>query len=148
VQLWESSPNIVLPENTWTHVSVALQAVRAMAGGYHSGPHATQADFQDVLANLQGLYIRGEYKWGSETAALDNVQLNSTTVPEPSTLLVWSGLGAMGRDGVAEKEAGSVAQHRIGNQQRVIFRGDPFSFRAEEHQGVRTYESRGEDGCP
>jgi hypothetical protein len=46
-------------------------------------------DFGNVLGNLSGLFIRGEYTTGLiETPGLDNVNLAGVTapVPEPSTL--------------------------------------------------------------
>jgi hypothetical protein len=43
---------------------------------------------------------------------------------------------------MAAAKAGGVAHHRKGNQQRVVFRGDPFSFRgkaaAERHPATPT----------
>jgi PEP-CTERM motif len=57
--------------------------------GTSNGALATAADFGNVLGNLSGLFIRGEYTTGlTETPGLDNVMLAgvSATVPEPSTL--------------------------------------------------------------
>jgi len=49
--------------------------------GWKSGPFSTVApdevtadDFKKVLANMPGLFIRGEFNTGSDTGSLDNVR--------------------------------------------------------------------------
>jgi hypothetical protein len=58
---------------------------------------ATTADFQAVLADVTGLYIRGEYAYGPDDTSLDNVVLAGVgAVPEPSPLVLFCiGLGAL-----------------------------------------------------
>ena len=78
--LWESNPPIV-PGTGWTQVSVNF----APSGSWHlnttGGAPATAANFQSVLGDLTGLYIRGEYTDGPELAGLDNVQLIGAVQP-------------------------------------------------------------------
>jgi hypothetical protein len=56
--------------------------------GTSGGAPATASDFSDVLSNLTGLFIRGEYSTGLvETPGLDNARLiGVSAVPEPSSL--------------------------------------------------------------
>jgi hypothetical protein len=61
--------------------------------GTSSGALATAADFGNVLGNLSGLFIRGEYTTGLvESPGLDNVRLAgvSASVPEPSALAMMA----------------------------------------------------------
>ncbi len=56
------------------------------------GVAATDEDMKTVLGNLSHLYIRGEYRAGTDTGYLDNVVLTSaapTAVPEPGSLLLF-----------------------------------------------------------
>jgi hypothetical protein len=57
-----------------------------------SDTQATQADLAAALADLQAIYIRGEYSFGSDSTALDNVVL----VPAPTTLAVSLGMLSLG----------------------------------------------------
>ncbi len=54
--------------------------------------------FNQVMANVTKFQIRGEVISYGEVEGLDNVMLSggSGAVPEPGTLLIWSGLGAIG----------------------------------------------------
>jgi hypothetical protein len=64
--------------------------------GTSNGTLATAADFSNVLGNLSGLFIRGEYTTGLiETPGLDNVSLAgvSAAVPEPSALAMMATAG-------------------------------------------------------
>jgi hypothetical protein len=86
--LWKSSPNIV-PGPSWMSVNLLFGPSTEWHVGTSNGALATAADFANVLGNLSGLFIRGEYTTGLiETPGLDNVRLAgvSTAVPEPSTL--------------------------------------------------------------
>ena len=95
--LWERSPNIIpSTDGTWTHVNVVLKPSAQWLVGATNGAQASQANFQDVLGSLAGLYIRGEFVDGPENAGLDNVRLGSSPVPEPASILVWSLLGGLG----------------------------------------------------
>lgn len=78
---WTSWSVVVDESADWRMVSNILD------GGL-SATQATAADIQSVLADLDGLYIRGEYTNGSDSAALDNVSL----VPAPGA----AGLVALG----------------------------------------------------
>lgn len=82
--LWKSDPALE-PSATWTNVKVLLAPSPQWHVGALDGPLATAADFQNVLANLAGVFIRGEYSYGADTAGLDNVQFSSSTNnPPPS----------------------------------------------------------------
>lgn len=78
----------------WTSWSVMLQAdgwrtVSDLSDGDLSATAVSHADFASVLADLDGLYIRGEYTNGSDATALDNVVL---TIPAPGA---WTVAGAL-----------------------------------------------------
>jgi len=64
-----------------------------------NGPTATDAQVQQVLASLTGLYIQPDVINGPEYTFLDNVALEVETtrpVPAPATLPVFLvGLGAL-----------------------------------------------------
>ena len=80
--------------NAWTNYTIPLSE-----SGWHVGTPAgvtpPQLQFQSVLGSLAGLRVTGEFgATVTETVYLDNVVMSS--IPEPSTLLVWSGLGAIG----------------------------------------------------
>jgi MYXO-CTERM domain-containing protein len=66
--------------------SSGWELVTSLSAGELSGNAATAADIQTVLADLDGLYIRGEYTSGSDSAALDNVSF----VPSPGALAMIS----------------------------------------------------------
>ena len=86
--LWKSSPDIV-PGPAWMSVSLQFAPSSEWHLGTSHGALATAADFGNVLGNLSGLFIRGEFTTGLiETPGLDNVRLAglSAAVPEPSTL--------------------------------------------------------------
>jgi hypothetical protein len=72
--LWQSSTPL-MPGPAWLAVSVALAPSAQWRVNTTSGAFATTADFQNVLANLTGIFIRGEYTSGPEQTGLDNVQL-------------------------------------------------------------------------
>lgn len=72
----------VTPVNgQWTSWSVMLSTadnwrlVSSLANGTLGSTPATAEDIQTVLADLEGLYIRGEYTVGADSTALDNVHL-------------------------------------------------------------------------
>ena len=71
----------------WSSWSVSFNAagwetISNTTRGLLSGDAVTQADLNAVLADLTGLYIRGEYTNGADATALDNVLL--TVIPAPS----------------------------------------------------------------
>lgn len=84
--LWQQSPNLT-PGPAFTTVVVPLSPT----GQWHlvSGSLASAGDFATVLANLSGIYIRGEYAFGPDSTGLDSV--NFGAVPEPET---WALLAA------------------------------------------------------
>lgn len=90
--LWKRSPDIV-PGPSWTSVNLDFVPSTEWHVGTSNGALATAADFGNVLGNLSGLFIRGEFTTGLiETPGLDNVRLAgvSAAVPEPSTLAMMA----------------------------------------------------------
>lgn len=82
----------------WTSWSVALDTssdwrhVNQLSHGTLTTNAVTAAQFQTVLADLTGLFIRGEYTNGNDAAALDNVML----LPAPGAVTLL-GLGLAAR---------------------------------------------------
>jgi hypothetical protein len=90
--LWKSSPDIV-PGPSWMTVNLNFVPSTEWRVGMSNGALATAADFRNVLGNLSGLFIRGEYTTGLiETPGLDNVTLTGVpnAVPEPSALAMMT----------------------------------------------------------
>jgi Laminin B (Domain IV)/PEP-CTERM motif len=88
--LFKSSPNIV-PGPSWTSVNLAFAPSSEWHVSTSNGALATAADFNNVLGNLSGLFIRGEFTIGLiESPGLDNVRLAGASVPEPSTLTMMA----------------------------------------------------------
>ncbi|MEN6520297.1 MAG: laminin B domain-containing protein [Armatimonadota bacterium] len=80
------------PGNKWTHYSVNLAQG---AGWTVNGAAAASSSINTVLSSVTSIWIRGEYRTGSDTGSLDNVKL-SGAVPEPGSLAgLASGLGAL-----------------------------------------------------
>lgn len=83
------------PDNAttdWALRSVTLTADAGWRLDNHVGDPASQQVFSDTLANLTGVYIRGEFLSGSETGYLDTV----TLVPEPTAMsLLLLGIAAL-----------------------------------------------------
>lgn len=87
--IYRANPDIV-PNANWSSITVSLSPASTWLNGV-GGPAATASDFNEVLSNLTGLYIKGEYTNGVvETTGIDNVNL----VPEPTSMAVL-GLGAL-----------------------------------------------------
>jgi predicted lipoprotein with Yx(FWY)xxD motif len=65
----------------WTSWSVIFdevadwRIVSSTSNGTLTSTPATSADIEAVLADLQGLYLRGEYTVGGDSTAIDNVRL-------------------------------------------------------------------------
>jgi len=79
--------------NVWTSYSITLSEGAGWRKGQLNGPVPTAAEFQAVLASLDGLRIRGEYfagGVGSEVGALDNVGF--AAAPEPAAWMSAVGL--------------------------------------------------------
>ncbi len=90
--LWKSNPDIV-PGNSWSSVNLDFVPSTEWHVETSNGALATASDFGNVLGNLSGLFIRGEYTTGLvETPGLDNVRLVGAagSVPEPSTLVMMA----------------------------------------------------------
>lgn len=80
------------PGNAWTSFLVPLVADGAWRIGAVDGAAASALTFQQVLAGVTELRIRGDHLSAFETTGLDNVVL--TAVPEPAALALWAaGLG-------------------------------------------------------
>jgi hypothetical protein len=94
--LWKSTPDIV-PGAAFQTFSVSLGPAAGWTVGTPGGSAATVADFQTVLGNVTGLFIRGEYTVGlNETSGLDNVRLaEASAVPEPGSVGLL-GVGLLG----------------------------------------------------
>jgi hypothetical protein len=93
--LWKSIPDIV-PGPSWMGVNLDFVPSTEWHVGTSSGALATASDFANVLGNLSGLFIRGEYSTGLvESPGLDNVDLAgvSAPVPEPGTLAMMAVAG-------------------------------------------------------
>lgn len=69
--------NPVTPGTTWTHYDVLLREDAGWRLNDNNGPAPTQAQFRAVLANLNGLQIRGEYITGDDNGCLDNFILEN-----------------------------------------------------------------------
>jgi hypothetical protein len=90
--LWKSNPDI-LPGPSWMSVNLDFVPSVEWHVGTSGGALAMAADFGNVLGNLSGLFIRGEYTTGLiETPGLDNVRLAGVLapVPEPSALVMMA----------------------------------------------------------
>jgi hypothetical protein len=87
--LWKSNPDIV-PGPSWMGVSLDFVPSIDWHVSTSGGALATGSDFANVLANLTGLFIRGEYSTGLvEMPGLDNARLiGVSAVPEPSSLVL------------------------------------------------------------
>lgn len=92
--LFKANPNIV-PGPDWLSVSLSFSPSTEWHVGTSGGALATAADFDNVLGNLTGLFIRGEYSIGLvENPGLDNVRLAGVSnTPEPGTLTMLALLG-------------------------------------------------------
>ncbi len=98
--LYKFTPDFV-PSTTFSTVTVGFTPSSNWTVNTTTGAAATANDFATVLGSLSGLYIRGEYTFGGETAGLDNVVLNSPaapppTVPEPGSVAMLVGMGVTG----------------------------------------------------
>lgn len=83
--LWRANPDVA-PTATWQTVTVQFAPSANWLVGTTAGASATAADFQAVLGNLTGLFIKGEYAFGAEDTGIDNVRLiGVSAIPEPST---------------------------------------------------------------
>lgn len=113
--LWKANPDIV-PGPSWTSVSLSFLPSTEWHVGTSGGALATASDFANVLGDLTGLFIRGEFTTGLvESPGLDNVRLAGVSaaagVPEPGSLvLLCTGLVTVGGLGwMKRKSAKAVA---------------------------------------
>jgi len=118
--LWKSNPDI-FPGAAFQTLAVSLAPSSDWTVGSPGGPLATAADFQTVLGDITGLFIRGEYTAGlSETAGLDNVTLAETTgVPEPTSLALL-GVGLCGSGLLRRRRASRARSGRSSSTAEVI----------------------------
>ncbi|MGB1250988.1 MAG: laminin B domain-containing protein [Candidatus Promineifilaceae bacterium] len=78
------------PNTTWTSYTVPLMETTGwVVNGLNRAP--TSAEFQAVLADLQGLRIRGEYRSGPDSSRLDNVVFETAGCAEQSLYIVVLG---------------------------------------------------------
>lgn len=82
------------PGLDWTYYSVLL-APGAWRVGSADGPLATAADFATVFADIDHLWIRGEYSAWWDTGSLDTVRLTAAVPELPSTALLAFGLATL-----------------------------------------------------
>ncbi len=67
----------VNPGTSWTSYSVRLHETAGWRRNALDGPVATAADMRTVLASVNRLYLRGEFRGGPDTGSLDNVFLGN-----------------------------------------------------------------------
>lgn len=85
------------PGTNWTAYDIPLVASAGWEianNGSHGAP-ASEAQLQQVLANLSFLHIDADWQTGSDYIGLDNVRLESVGTPLPgsaSIILLFSGL--------------------------------------------------------
>ncbi len=91
--LWKRNPDIV-PDNGWTHISLSFAPSSEWRLDTSTGGFASENDFRNVLSDLSGLYIHGEFTNGIvETAGIDNVVLQTVPLPGAFWLFGWGVLG-------------------------------------------------------
>ena len=61
------------PDTTWTSFEVPLTAEAGWISFVSEEPFATEEEFRAVLADIESLRIRGEYRTGGDESRLDNV---------------------------------------------------------------------------
>jgi len=81
---WTSWMGLIDAGADWKRIS-------SLANGTLTATDATESELRTVLGSLDGLYIRGEFTNGGDSAAIDNVNL----VPAPGVAAVL-GFGALG----------------------------------------------------
>jgi len=86
--IWQGAAPVA---GAWTTQSVRLDVTGGWVNRMTGNP-ATEVELRLVLADLDLLAIRGEYRSGADNAFLDNVAFG---VPEPSTFSCLIGLGAI-----------------------------------------------------
>lgn len=69
----------VAPTGAWSNFSVVVAAGQGWTRG---GVPATEAEIRSVLSSLTELSIRGEYRVGADSAALDNVVFGNPCVAD------------------------------------------------------------------
>ncbi len=85
--------NMSGPHGAMTHYNLGLTANPDWHLDSPTGTIATNSDIQSILSNLSGMYILGDWVYGTDTAALDNVAM-SAPVPEPATMALL-GVGSL-----------------------------------------------------
>ncbi|MDZ7687312.1 MAG: laminin B domain-containing protein [Halobacteriales archaeon] len=66
------------PGTDWTSYEVSLSAEAEGWTNRGTEEPATQDEFENVLSELDALWIRGEYRTGSDTGGIDNVELSAS----------------------------------------------------------------------
>ncbi len=83
------------PDTSWTLMKAPLTQTGWKVGN-QGGAAVTEAEFREALAQITGLFIRGEYRWGAETCYLDNVYLSKFASTNSIDLTVDPGTGYEG----------------------------------------------------
>jgi Laminin B (Domain IV) len=81
---WTSASALVSVDADWRIIS-------SFADATLTGSAATQQQIESILADMTGLYIRGEYTNGGDATAIDNVEF----VPTPGALSLLSIAGLL-----------------------------------------------------
>jgi hypothetical protein len=114
----------VVPDGAWRNYTIGLTETGLRRGSL-TGPAATQTDMQSVLADLQKIYIRGEFRGDvTDIGSLDNVILyyvpSCAPVPIPASVGVP---GDYNDDGVVNGADYLVWRMNVGTEN--ILANDP-----------------------
>jgi hypothetical protein len=108
--------------NQWEHWTIPLTEAGWHVNG-DGGVAATQADMQQVLANVHGIYIRTEWTTGADDTSIDNIIIAGGTLVCPADVGVQGGVP--GHDGLLD------------NNDFVVFINFFFSADARADVGVQ-----------
>ena len=78
------------PGPDWTSTEILFSGSAWSLDWNPGGATVTDAQVQNVLSNLDGLYIEADWFSGNETTGLDNVRLNVAPVPEPASFAAFA----------------------------------------------------------
>lgn len=63
------------PDGAWTNYNIKISTDADWRDQNYNGAVTRQRDIENILGDLTGLYIRGEYETGPDSGGLDNVQI-------------------------------------------------------------------------